>query len=375
MRIYIRFFVSTPCNPRDSADLLVYTVSILESPILSDSIQHQEPTKPPIVHVYNRRQRPTSDPDPIPSSSSSADPPNDDPPASNDPPPSDTQDPDLDVPIALQKSKRSCTYPISSVVSYDKLSSRSRSLISTLDSFFVPKTVGEALAHYGWQDAIIEEINALDHNNAWDLVELPTGKKAIGCKWVFIVKVNPDGSVARLKARLAAKGYAQTYGVDYYETFSHVAKVPSIRLSISFYATYDWVLYQLDVKNAFLHGDLHEEVYMEQPPRFVAQGDSGRVCKGDEIGIKKLKDCLASRFQTKDLGPLKYFLGIEVSRTRKGIYLSHRKYCLDVLNDSGMTETTPCEAPMIPNMKLKADNGDLLEDPKKYKRIVGKLTT
>lgn len=79
---------------------------------------------------------------------------------------------------------------------------------------------------------MIDEINALDHNNTWELVELPVGKKAIGCKWVFMVKVNPDGSVARLKAWLVAKGYAQTYGVDYSETFSPVAKVSSIRLFI-----------------------------------------------------------------------------------------------------------------------------------------------
>lgn len=430
----IPFFpVSTPCNPRDSDDLLVYTIPVPASTTPSDSPQPPEPTRPPVVHVYNRRPRPTSDPDPTPSSSSSTDPPNDDPLASSDPSPSDTQVPDLDVPIALRKGKRSCTYPISSVVSYDKLSSCSRSLISTLDSLSVPKTVGEALAHPGWRDAMIDEINALDHNGTWDLVELPASKKAIGCKWVFTVKVNPDGSVARLKARLVAKGYAQTYGVDYHETFSPVAKVPSIRLFISLAATYDWVLHQLDVKNAFLHGDLHEEVYMEQPPGFVAQGESGKICKlrkslyglkqsprawfgrfnavvtefglrrssydhsvfynssssgcillvvyvddivitgSDKTGIKKLKDFLASQFQTKDLGPLRYFLGIEVSRSRKGICLSQRKYCLDILKDSGMIETKPCEAPMIPNMKLKADDGDLLEDPEKYRRIVGKL--
>ena len=102
-------------------------------------------------------------------------------------------------------------------------------------------------------------------------------KKAIGCRWVFIVKVNPDGSIARLKARLIAKGYAQTYGVDYSDTFFPVAKLSFIRLFISLAATHGWDLHQLDIKNAFLHGDLAEEVYMEQPPRFVTQGEIGRV--------------------------------------------------------------------------------------------------
>ena len=111
------------------------------------------------------------------------------------------------------------------------------------------------------------------------MVHLPTGKKAIGCRWVFAVKVNPDGFVARLKERLVAKGYAQTYGVDYSNTFSPVAKMTSVRLFISQAATHNWDLHQLDIKNAFLHGDLQEEVYMEQPLGFVAQGEIGKVCR------------------------------------------------------------------------------------------------
>jgi hypothetical protein len=109
-------------------------------------------------------------------------------------------------------------------------------------------------------------------------VDLPPSKKAVGCKWVFTVKVNPDGSIARLKARLVAKGYAQTYGVDYSDTFSPVAKLASVRLFISLDASQHWPLHQLDIENAFFHGDLQEEVYMEQPPSFVAQGEYGRVC-------------------------------------------------------------------------------------------------
>ena len=108
---------------------------------------------------------------------------------------------------------------------------------------------------------------------------LPPGKKAIGCKWVFTMKVNRDGFVARLKARLVAKGYAQTYGIDYSDTFSPVAKLASVRLFISLAVKHNWPLYQLDIKNAFLHGDLQEEVYMEQPPGFVAQGEFGNVCR------------------------------------------------------------------------------------------------
>ena len=92
------------------------------------------------------------------------------------------------------------------------------------------------------------------------------------------MKVNPDGSIARLKVHLVAKGYAQTYGVDYSDTFPPVAKMKYVRLFISLATTYNWDLHQLDIKNVFLHGDLQEEVYMEQPPRFVAQREIGMVC-------------------------------------------------------------------------------------------------
>ena len=102
------------------------------------------------------------------------------------------------------------------------------------------------------------------------MVRLAVGKKVIGCRSVFTLKVNPDGSMARLKARLVAKGYAQTYGVNYSDTFSSVAKLTSIRLFISLAATHGWDLHQLDIKNVFLHGDLAKEVYMEQPPGFIA---------------------------------------------------------------------------------------------------------
>ena len=126
---------------------------------------------------------------------------------------------------------------------------------------------------------MIEEMDAFNGNGTWNLVHLPTGKKAIGCRWVFAVKVNPNGSVARLKAGLVAKGYVQTYGVDYFDTFSSVAKMTSVRLFISLAATHNWDLHQLDIKNVFLHGDLQEEVYMEQPLGLVAQGEIGKVCR------------------------------------------------------------------------------------------------
>ena len=159
------------------------------------------------------------------------------------------------------------------------MSSQSCSFIASLDSISLSNTFQEALSHPSWHSVMIEEMDALNGNSTWNLVHLPTGKKAIGCRWVFAIKVNPDGSVARLKARLVAKWYAQTYGVDYSDTFSPVAKMTSVRLFISLAATHNWDLHQLDIKNVFLHGNLQDEVYMEQPLGFVGQGEIRKVCR------------------------------------------------------------------------------------------------
>ena len=126
---------------------------------------------------------------------------------------------------------------------------------------------------------MIEEMASLNSTNTWDLVTLPAGKSLVGCHWVYTVKIGPDNRVDCLKARLVAKGYTQIYGFDYYDTFSPVAKMTSICLLLSMATMRSWPLYQLDIKNAFLHGDLTEEVYMKQPLGFVAQGESSLVCK------------------------------------------------------------------------------------------------
>lgn len=214
-----------------------------------------------------------------------------------------------------------------------------------------------------------------------------------------------------------------------------MAKVASIHLFLSMAAVRHWPLYQLDIKNAFLHGDLEEEVYMEQPPGFVAQGEfNGCVCRlhksvyglkqsprawfgkfntiiqefgmtrseddhsafyrhsapnlciylvvyvddivitgNDQDGITNLKQHLFQHFQTKDLGRLKYFLGIEVAQSSSGIIISQRKYALDILEETGMMGCSPIDSPMDPNAKLLPGQGEPLRDPTRYRRLVGKL--
>ena len=126
---------------------------------------------------------------------------------------------------------------------------------------------------------MLEEMRALEKNRTWELVDLLQGKQPVGCKWIFTIKHTPEGKVEKYKARLVAKGYTQTYGIDYDETFAPVAKMNSVRTLISCVVNLDWDIYQMDVKNAFLHGDLHEELYMHIPPGFETSQTNGKVLR------------------------------------------------------------------------------------------------
>jgi hypothetical protein len=247
-----------------------------------------------------------------------------------------------------------------------------------------PTCFEQAVGNPKWDNAMDEEMAALDANATWELVTLPEDKKAIGWKWVYKVKHNADGSVSRYKARLVTKGYAQTYGIDYEETYSLVAKMITIRAIIAMAVAQGWSLHQMDVKNVFLHGDLQEEMYMEQPLGYVDQTHPNLVCRlkktlyglkqaprawSDKIGeylvtsgfqtsdvgfslfvkkidhgiaviviyvddliiirdndvdISDLNKLLKQKFEVKDLGELRYFLGIEVIQSPKGIWLLQR---------------------------------------------------
>jgi hypothetical protein len=134
-----------------------------------------------------------------------------------------------------------------------------------------PTCFEQVVGNLKWDNAMDEEMATLDANATWELVALPKDKKVIGCKWVYKVKHNVDGSVSKYKAQLVAKGYAQTYGIDYEETYNLVAKMTVVRAIIVMVAAKGWSLHQMDVKNVFLHGDLQEEVYMEQSPSYVNQ--------------------------------------------------------------------------------------------------------
>lgn len=137
----------------------------------------------------------------------------------------------------------------------------------------------EAKEHKEWREACKDEISSITKNNTWNLVNLPRGAKPIGLKWVFKIKRNSDGSINKYKARLVAKGYVQKYGIDFDEVFAPVARIETVRLIVALAASNGWEVHHLDVKTAFLHGELKEEVYVSQPEGFVVEGSEDKVYK------------------------------------------------------------------------------------------------
>ena len=116
-------------------------------------------------------------------------------------------------------------------------------------------------------------------NGIWELTERPYGCKPVGCKWIFKKKLKPDGTINKYKARLVAKGYTQKEGEDFFDTYSLVTRLITIRALISLAASYGLIIHQMDVKTAFLNGELDEETYMDQPDGFVMKGQENKVCK------------------------------------------------------------------------------------------------
>jgi hypothetical protein len=144
------------------------------------------------------------------------------------------------------------------------------------------RTVGQAVNSDDsklWKKAMVEEMDALDKNEAWDTVELPAGRKSVGSKWLFKKKFNVEGKVEKYKARLVEKGYSQVEGIDFGEIFYPVAKLFSIRFLLSIVAAFDLEVEQMDVETTFLHGDLEEEIYMKHLEGFVVKGKKELVCK------------------------------------------------------------------------------------------------
>ena len=265
----------------------------------------------------------------------------------------------------------------------------------SLDESYVPRSYEETMLIQEWRDSVNDDADSMIKNDTWYESELPKGKRAVSCKWIFTIKYLPNGKIDRRKTRLVARGFTQTYGEDYIDTFAPVAKLHTIRIVLSVATNLGWELWQMDVKNAFLQGELEDEVYMLPPPGLegmVKPGNVHRLKKAiyglkqsprawynklsttlngrgfrkseldhtlftlntpsgiivllvyvddiiitgsDKEGIRATKEFMKSVFDIKDLGEMKYFLGIELCRSKEGLFISQRKYALDLLKDAG----------------------------------------
>ena len=160
-------------------------------------------------------------------------------------------------------------FPISSSLSYSKLSSSYHAYINNISQISIPTSFAEAQKSKEWGEAVDVEFNAMEATHTWDVTTLPPGKKAVGCRLLYSLKFNADGTLERRKVRLVAKGYTQKEGQDYNDIFSPVAKMATVKLLLKISATKKWSLTQLDISNAFLNGDLEEEIVMKIPEGYA----------------------------------------------------------------------------------------------------------
>ena len=295
-----------------------------------------------------------------------------------------------------------------------------------------PKKVEDALKDSDWVTAMQEELNEFERNKVWQLVPRPKNRSVVGTKWVFRNKTDADGIVIRNKARLVAKGYSQQEGIDYDETFAPVARLEAIRMFLAYAAHKKFKVFQMDVKSAFLNGELDEEVFVEQPPGFVDPRFPNHVYRLDKAlyGLKqaprawyetlaqfllengftrgtidktlfyinkgndlllvqiyvddiifgstndkmcqKFSKLMQSRYQMSMMGELSYFLGLQVKQTDDGIFINQSKYTKNLLKRFNMLESSSASTPMATATKLDQHQGTEV-DVTSYRGMIGSL--
>ncbi|WVZ74821.1 hypothetical protein U9M48_022948 [Paspalum notatum var. saurae] len=298
-----------------------------------------------------------------------------------------------------------------------------------------PTSISEAYASPdadNWKEAVQSELDSILSNGTWELTERPYGCKPVGCKWVFKKKLRPDGTIEKYKARLVAKGYTQKEGEDFFDTYSPVVKMTTIRVLLFLPVSYGLIIHHMDVKTAFLNGELEEEIYMEQPDGFVVKGQESKVCKllkslyglkqgpkqwhekfdttltsagfavneadscvyyrygggkgvilclyvddilifGTDIDvINEVKSFLSTKFDMKDLGEADVILNIKLIKDESGITLSQTHYVEKVLSRFGYIDSKPSPTPYDPSVTLKK-NKRIGVNQLKYSQIIGSL--
>ncbi|PWA92773.1 zinc finger, CCHC-type [Artemisia annua] len=299
-----------------------------------------------------------------------------------------------------------------------------------------PKTFEEAMKSQDvafWKEAINDEMDSIMGNNTWVLVDLPPGCKPLGCKWIFKKKMKVDGTIEKFKARLVIQGFKQKSGIDYFDTYAPVARISTIRLLIALASIQNLIIHQMDVKTAFLNGELDEEVYMNQPHGFILPGNENKVCKlmkslyglkqapkqwhqkfdevvlssgyvlnqsdkcvyskFDESGkgviiclyvddmlifgtdqnqVDLTKEFLSSKFSMKDMGEADVILGIRIKHESNKISISQSHYIEKVLRKFNYFDCTPVSTPMDTSEKLMPNTGKAVSQLE-YSKVIGCL--
>ncbi|GJT61331.1 putative ribonuclease H-like domain-containing protein [Tanacetum coccineum] len=296
-----------------------------------------------------------------------------------------------------------------------------------------PKKISEALEDESWVDAMQEELLQFEIQKVWILVDLPYGKKAIGTKWVYRNKKDERGVVVRNKARLVAQGHRQEEGIDYDEVFAPVARIEAIRIFLAFASYMGFIVYQMDVKSAFLYGKIDEEVYVSQPPGFLDPKYPKKVYKVvkalyglhqaprawyatlstfllkngyrrgtidktlfikkdkhdiilvqvyvDDIifGSTKKSWCdefealMKSKFQMSSMGELTFFLGLQVKQKADGIFISQDKYVAEILKKFDFANVKTASTPIETQKPLVKDEEASDVDVHLYRSMIGSL--
>ena len=300
-----------------------------------------------------------------------------------------------------------------------------------------PKTFKEAMSSRDvsfWKEAIDDEMDSILQNNTWELTDLPPGCKPLGCRWIFKRKMKVDGSIDKFKARLVIQGFRQKEGIDYFDTYAPVARISTIRLLVAMASIHKLLIHQMDVKTAFLNGDLDEEIYMKQPEGYSLPGNEHKVCKlikslyglkqapkqwhqkfddivlsngfllnqadkcvyskFDKFGkgiiiclyvddmllfgtsqdqIDETKKFLSSKFSMKDLGEAEVILGIRIIKEAPNrISITQSHYIEKVLKRFNYGNCTPVSTPMDPNVKLLPNRGKTVSQLE-YSKVIGCL--
>ncbi|GJV03166.1 putative ribonuclease H-like domain-containing protein [Tanacetum coccineum] len=296
-----------------------------------------------------------------------------------------------------------------------------------------PKKVSQALADESWVEAMQEELLQFKLQEVWVLCDLPEGKRVIGTKWVFRNKRDERGTIIKNKARLVAQGYRQEEGVDYDEVFAPVARIEAIRLFLAFASFMGFLVYQMDVKSAFLYGNITEEVYVKQPPGFEDPAHPNKVYRvvkalyglhqaprawyerlstfllkhGYRRGaidktlfikkdrrdimlvqvyvddiifgstkssmVKDFEDLMQKEFKMSSMGELTFFLGLQVKQSNGGIFLSQDKYVKDILNKFDFRTIKPASTPIEAHKSLGKDEEGEDVDVHLYRSMIGCL--